>query len=437
MTSLLVDLPDLEQERLAALHEYALLDTPADDELTAVVRIAAELAGVPTASLNLIDATRQCQLTTVGFPGRDIDRSESMCDLHFRDGLLVHVPDARLHPDYATSPWVDGRRAQVRFYTSAPLVTPAGFALGTLCLFDTAVRTLTPGQQHRLEDLAVVLIGLFERRRQARLNAALAAETERQRLRLEIIHGELTQRQAQLATVVADLRRSNDELEGFAAAASHDLVRPLSGAHGYLDMITDRYGDDLDPQAVRWIDGAVRSLDRMQQLVTSLLDYARAGHATYEMVPVDLNDIMSSVTTDLRTAISDAGATILVRDRLPEVTGDPTMLRQLLQNLIDNAVKYHHPNRMPQVEVTCAFDADGWTVTVADNGVGIPAEHRDRVFAMFAQVDPAAGKGHGIGLSTCQRIMRGHHGSIGITDAPGGGAAFHLHLPRPTSGQVS
>ncbi|NYD22632.1 diguanylate cyclase domain-containing protein [Kineococcus aurantiacus] len=157
-----------ETARLAALHEYRLLDAPADDELSAVVRAAAAVAGVPHATLNLIDGHRQCQLTAVGFEGGDSPRADSMCALHFEDGELVVVPDASLDERYARNPWVDGRLGAVRFYASAPLLTPDGHALGSLCVFDTAPGRLSEQQADVLRDLAGVLVALFERRRQAR-----------------------------------------------------------------------------------------------------------------------------------------------------------------------------------------------------------------------------------------------------------------------------
>ncbi|WP_328291250.1 diguanylate cyclase [Kineococcus sp. NBC_00420] len=164
---------------MAALHEYRLLDAPADDELSAVVRAAAVVAGVPHATLNLIDEHRQCQLTTVGFEGGYSARADSMCALHFEDGDLVHVVDASRDPRYAGNPWVDGRLGQVRFYASTPLISPAGHALGSLCVFDTVPGALNAQQMAVLRDLATVLVALFERRRQTRaaeLQALEAAE---------------------------------------------------------------------------------------------------------------------------------------------------------------------------------------------------------------------------------------------------------------------
>ncbi|WP_436521374.1 sensor histidine kinase [Actinoplanes sp. HUAS TT8] len=557
MTALIdLELPDSEQARLAALHEYQLLDEPADDELEAVVRVAAMVADVPQATLNLIDANRQCQLTAIGFEPGEQPRSESMCDVHFLAGETIQIPDASKNPLYASNPYVDGRLGSVRFYASTSLITPSGYVLGTLCVFEEhRVRTLSERQMARLADLGEIVVGLFERRRQARLAADLTARAERAhkfidtmletvevgiaaadehgrmtvlnrtarrwagieddhttpleevrphfriyrpdgvtrlgpgegplaramrgdpidgaemvietadderitvlatgrslyadsgerigavvaltdvtqdrvyRRRLEQAHAEVAQREEQLQAAVIELERSNDELEGFAAAVSHDLVRPLAGAHGYLDLLDEEYSDQMDARAAKWVGGALRAVERMQQLVQALLSYARAGHAPCQPGEVDLNAVVDQVSADLRTLIETAGAEIVVQGGLPMITGDKTLLRQLLQNLVDNAIKYRHPDRSPVVQISCTVEPDGWHLSIADNGIGIPAEHRDRIFDMFAQVDPDSRKGHGIGLSTCLRIVERHNGVIQLDDSPSGGTVVRLTLP--------
>ncbi|MET0414715.1 MAG: ATP-binding protein, partial [Actinoplanes sp.] len=548
MTTSVLDRNLNERSRLAALHEYAVLDSPADDELSAVVRIAAIVAGVPTATLNLIDENRQCQLTTVGFAGGNSPREESMCAIHFRTGEFVHVNDASLSPVYAQNPWVTGLLADVRFYASAPLITPEGYALGTLCVFDDKVKSLSPDQVSRLKDLADVIVALFERRRQARINAALAAQHERSKTFIETVletidvgvvvadatgrvtmlnraarewHGlaaepdlplaelpsqydlyradgrtrmaetdtpllralqgdevtgaelvirgtggdpvavscnaraliaddgtplgavvamnnvtkdraqrrELEQAHADLAAAVTELRRSNEELESFAGAVSHDLVRPMAAAHGYLELLAADYGEAFDERAGKWMNAAVRAVERMENLVQALLTYARAGQAPMRLTPVELSEVVVEVLADLRTIAETSRAEITVADDLPTVLGDATLLRQLLQNLLDNAMKYRHPDRPCRVSVDASRTGDSWTVALVDNGIGIPPDQRNRVFEMFAQVDQPSRKGHGIGLSTCQRIVERHRGAIEVTETPGGGTTIRLHLP--------
>ncbi|PPK98833.1 phospho-acceptor domain-containing protein [Kineococcus xinjiangensis] len=576
-----------EAARLAALHEYRLLDTPADDELTAIVRVAALVAGVPYATLNLIDEQRQCQLTTAGFDGADSSREDSMCALHFADGEFVHIVDASRDPRYEANPWVDGRLAEVRFYASAPLITPAGHALGSLCVFDTEPRAISEAQIGRLQDLAQVVLALFERRRVARLNEQLALEATELQLAAEdaraeaedardvaqsawseaearwelseailetidvgvvvadplgeliglnraarewhgagagpdlspaeiiggydlyeadgstplplqrtpmyrALHGEvvtaseivvtsadraamrvvcsgraltrgngdplgavvamsdvtaarsreaalsaaherLREREHQLNRAVQELERSNADLEQFAAIASHDLNSPLQVVAGYVELIGEVYGEQLDEQARGWVTTALNGVGRMQALITALLSYARAGASQTTREHTDVREVLDQAVLDLRTSIDACGARV-VGDELPQLYCDPVLLRQLLQNLIGNAVKYRHPDRPSRVTVTAEPDPDAteqaWVLTVTDNGRGIPAGKRDEVFEMFAMVDPAARTGHGIGLATCRRIVERHGGRIWAEEGEAGGTAVRFTLPQ-------
>ncbi len=191
-----------EAGRVAALHGYGVLDVPADAELQAVVRVAAALAGVPTATLNLIDSDRQCQLTTVGFEGGDSPRSESMCDVAVSEQRPQHVPDARLDPRFADNPWVTGARAAVRFYASVPLTTAEGHTLGTLCVFDEVERHLDDVQMARLADCAAAVLALFERSRMARHERLVADEAQEQRDLVQLVHEQLEERHELLETVL-------------------------------------------------------------------------------------------------------------------------------------------------------------------------------------------------------------------------------------------
>ncbi|WP_433293287.1 sensor histidine kinase [Actinoplanes sp. CA-030573] len=393
-----------ERERLAALHEYRLLDAPAGDELEAVVRVAAMIAGVPTATLNLIDENRQCQLTTTGFEGGDSDRADSMCAVHFEKGEFIYRRDARLDPGYALNPWVTGVYANVRFYASAPLVTPQGHALGSLCVFDDEPHELSAAQIDRLKDCARVILALFERRRQARVNGELAGE---------------------LAATIAELRRSNTELEQFAGVVSHDLAAPLTVVRGYLELLADVGLDD--PEAADWIAAARRAVGRMSGLISSLLSYAQAGNAPCRIEPARLGDVAELALTDLRSALDDA--VVEVDPALPELDCDPTLMRQLLQNLVGNSLRYRRRDRVCRIGIAARRVDGEWAVSVADNGIGIPPEQRQRVFDMFAQVDPTARQGHGVGLSTCQRIVDRHGGRITAGETPGGGTTITFTVP--------
>jgi len=173
-----------------------------DPELDALVRVAAAVAGTARATVNLLDAEVQCQIGSFGFEGGESPASESMCALHLPRAETVSVPDARRDPRYRDNPWVDGRRAAVRLYASLPLVplVPPGAAapLGTLCVFDDEPGSLDDTQLARLEDLALAVTTLLERRREARLSARLADEADEQRDLAELVIAELAARSEEI-----------------------------------------------------------------------------------------------------------------------------------------------------------------------------------------------------------------------------------------------
>ena len=150
---------------MAELHELADPDAAQGRQVDDLVAEAAEVAGVPMATLNLIDADRQCAASTSGFEGAVTARSEAMCSVVLDLGTAVHVPDASRDPRFAGSPWVDGRRGEVRFYFSAPLVTRRGLIIATLCVFDIVPHELSQGQISRLQGLARRVVEVYEARR--------------------------------------------------------------------------------------------------------------------------------------------------------------------------------------------------------------------------------------------------------------------------------
>ena len=199
-----------EARRVAALQEYELLDRPAPAELEALVRVAAAARRRPHGD---VEPHRRRPGSASSRPSASpvrTPRGRTRCAPGTSSpGSFVHIPDARRSPEYLDNPWVDGRLANVRFYASLPLLNPDGFALGTLCLFDDVERSLRPEQIARLEDLGVALVGLFERRRQARRNAELAVEAETQRAHWSLAARELEAR-TELTRAVLETRRGRD-----------------------------------------------------------------------------------------------------------------------------------------------------------------------------------------------------------------------------------
>jgi signal transduction histidine kinase len=211
--------------------------------------------------------------------------------------------------------------------------------------------------------------------------------------------------------------------------ASHDLQAPLATIRGYMELLETTYDGVFDDRAHDWVDRVTHAADRMSQLVSSLLDFSRAG-AAQDREKVSVVDLVDEVRHDLAQLIADTSAEVIVAPDTPEVLADGSRLRQVLQNLIQNSLKHRHPDRPPRCEVVVhERDAD-WLLTVSDNALGIPAEQRESVFTMYAQVDGSQ-PGHGIGLAACRQIVERHGGTIWVDAHPSGeGSRFTFTLPR-------
>jgi PAS domain S-box-containing protein len=234
-----------------------------------------------------------------------------------------------------------------------------------------------------------------------------------------------------LNAALAELERSNRDLEQFAYIASHDLQEPLRLVSSFVQLLGQRYRGRLDADADQFIGFAVDGAQRMQTLIQDLLAYSRMGREMRPFVPVDCGAIMAQVVQTLSLAIRDQQATVAC-DPLPTVPGDPIQLGQLFQNLVANALKFHR-DEPPQVHVSAVLtkDRNFWQFAVRDNGIGIDAEFYDRIFVIFQRLHGRRKyPGSGIGLSICKKIVELHGGRIWVDSVKDRGTIFFFTLPR-------
>jgi signal transduction histidine kinase len=263
-----------------------------------------------------------------------------------------------------------------------------------------------------------------------RLTRALAA-AERQRTTLH------EQKEA-LDSQAADLRRSNEELEQFAYVASHDLQEPLRKVASFCQLIERRYAEHLDERGKQYIDYAVDGAKRMQVLINDLLTFSRVGRVNERHQRVELKAAVDDAIYGLQYAVNDTGARIEVEEGLPAVTGDPTLIRMLLQNLIGNSLKFHTPEQPPEIDISLESDPQqpGFVqLSVADRGIGIPAEFSEKVFVIFQRLHSRESyTGTGIGLALCKKIVEYHGGRIAIDaeHTPGTRIVFSLPAAEPS-----
>ncbi|QCS43347.1 PAS domain S-box protein [Natrinema versiforme] len=230
------------------------------------------------------------------------------------------------------------------------------------------------------------------------------------------------------------LEESNERLEQFAYAASHDLQEPLRMVSSYLKLLEQRYSDDLDEDAQEFIEFAVDGAERMSEMIEALLEYSRIETQGDPFHPIDLDAVLSDVRADLQLQITESNAEITA-ESLPRVEGDRSQLRQVFQNLLDNAIEYSG-DEPPHVQITAERNGTMWEVSVHDNGIGIDSDDSDRVFEVFQRLHShEEHSGTGIGLALCRRIVERHGGKIWVESSPNEGATFSFTVPATKAGR--
>ena len=377
---------------------------PPRADLQDVVALAARIAGVSKATVNIVTDSEQHQIATVGFDGSVCRREDSMCAAILSEVTPVVVPDASRDPRFADNPFVNGDLDSVRLYVAHPLLTRDGVPFGTLCVFDGEPRDLDEAQLSGLATLAVRIVDVFELRLRSR---------------------ELALSLMEIRAVQAELERSNERLASFAGQVSHDLKTPLTTLSLSLALIREQLEEEVPgPECVGLLERAIKGSARMADLIDDVLDYARLG-GTLRSTEVDLDFVLGEVLEDLAPEL--VGVQLHI-SRLPTVLGDRTQLGAVLQNLLSNAARYRAEDRSPEIHIGARHVQRAWRVEISDNGRGVPQADRHRIFEPMARADGSV-DGSGIGLATCRRIVGAHGGRIGIDPTVTEGARFWFELP--------
>jgi PAS domain S-box-containing protein len=241
---------------------------------------------------------------------------------------------------------------------------------------------------------------------------------------------DLTKAQKELEDKASTLKRSNEELERFAYVASHDLQGPLRTITSYLQLLEQRYFADLGADAKDFISFSVSGAKRMQQLITDLLNYSRLNSVPRPYQNVNLNELLFVVTKNLESTIQ-AKEAIIEYSGLPSIFAEQYQLTQLLQNLVDNAMKFVKSDLVPHIKVACTEDSDYWTISVSDNGIGIKEEFKEKIFLIFQRLHTENEyPGTGIGLAICKKVADLHDGNIWFESEYGRGTTFYVTISK-------
>lgn len=260
----------------------------------------------------------------------------------------------------------------------------------------------------------------------------MAAKLKASYTSIDNLQREITERRRvedKLNETLADLQRSNKDLEQFAYVASHDLQEPLRMVASFTQLLAERYENQLDEKAQKFIHYAVDGAVRMQMLINDLLAYSRIGTRVKPLELVDAHAVLGEAVKNLKMNIEEAKA-IITNDELPEVRADASQLAQLFQNLIGNAVKFRGAG-LPHIHVSARAEGREWLFSIKDNGIGIDQQYADKIFVIFQRLHTREEyPGSGIGLAICKKIVERHGGRIWFESEPGKGATFYFTIPK-------
>ncbi len=385
-----------ETLRLQELEACQILDTDPEPAFDDLVDLAAEVANVPIALVSLVDAQRQWFKARLGLEATQTPRDVAFCAHAIAgDGAFI-VSDARQDSRFTDNPLVCGH-PNVVFYAGFPLQSE-GQRLGTLCVIDYEPRELRPRQLQALQKL--------KRQVEAQI--------------------QLRKRVRELDETRESLAEKCSQLEHIVSSISHDLQEPLRTVDSFIRLFLEEHGTDLHGEARQYLDFAAEGARRGKSMIDSLLEFWRA-RSTKQATSVNLEVVADEVCMDLSAVIGQTRAVISAKP-LPTIVGHGPLLRQLLQNLIANALKYRS-SAPPMVDVLCEQQGARWVLSVVDNGAGIPKDRLDHIFDPFYTSDARGANGSGMGLAIAKRIVQVHGGDIWVERTGMGGTTFQISLP--------
>ena len=401
--------PILNGARLEALKRTNLLDSESEPAFDRLTELACIFLDTPVALVSLVDKDRQFFKSARGLPEpwasrRETPLSHSFCKhvvISKRPFVIGDAPQDPVVCDNLAIPELG-----VVAYLGIPLFSADGHAIGSFCGIDSKSREWT--------------------RRQIRVMVLLADSVMSEislRSHLQIVE----QQKRNIERQTDELRRVNHELEQFASVAAHDLQEPVRSLVSFTSLLREDLGDDLPAEAetdLRYISEAAL---RMQRLIRDLLTLSRTGRVDFESTKVQLGACLDEALDALRSGVAESGASI-ERCELPAVTGSRTLLTQLYQNLLSNALKFS--TATPRVTLTAESGDAFWTLGVRDEGIGIKPEYTERIFEPFKRLHGVSQyEGSGIGLAVCRKAVERHGGKIWVESVPGRGSHFRFTLP--------
>lgn len=390
-----------EEQRLAAVRSYNLLDTLPEKDFDNITALTANICDVPISLVTLLDADRNFLKSYYGLNFNESPRNTSFCGhAILEESSIFIIEDARKDPRFKENPLVKDMHAV--FYAGVRLVNSDGYPLGTLCVFDTKPRTLSKSQKKALIALAYQVVNLFEARKRNRT----------------------------LLAVQQELKEKNEELKNFAGIVSHDMKMPLANMIITSDILRRKYGSLLDDQGKEYLDYIKQSSFTLSEYITGLLEHYESDNtASLNEEIFDSQDLLEEMIELLNINID---CEINLPEKNIEMQANRAALEQIILNLVGNSLKYNDKKKI-KIDIECTEESGFYLFSISDNGMGIPKNKLTHIFDLFAttgKLDRNGKKGNGIGLSTVKKLVTKLGGEIEVLSELEKGTTFQFSIKK-------
>jgi len=391
------NLPSNEQTRIQELLKYDILDTEAEQMFDEITRLASQICETPIALISLVDSDRQWFKSKVGLDAQETPRELAFCAHAIHDTGIFEVPNALDDKRFFDNPLVDGD-PNIRFYAGQPLITPSGYALGTLCAIDRVPKTLTAHQRFALEVLSHQVVNQLE-------------------LRLKLKKEQI----------------DNQNKSDYISYISHEIRNPLNSIYNLTSNLTHNeatLGAQKKDQLINIIHDAA---SRILTLVNSVLDFNKieSGATTLNLSSFSVSAVLNQIQNMFEGLAQDKAITLkfmLPQSEYDWVYYDELKIYQVITNLVSNAIKFTESDKT--ITVCCEKKSDRLIISVKDEGRGISPEQQTLLFEKFCQLkstDELAGSG--LGLCICKSFIELMDGELKLTSSLGQGSTFAIDLP--------